>query len=543
MLPTIIMMSMLYALGLAAGPINLNYTTCEIGNPFIPRAYGYPDACVDGFNSTSDLYWVFNANYPNGANNETIDAYSSPDLITWRPYTVLFRRDFNWSTGPIYSVAKTKRNDTHYLYFSTTDSKTPNLTSIGVGVAAKPEGPYTDPIGKALLTTNNTSIYATVGPSVIITGDNHDAYLYYASEGKAYVAKLEADMTELTPSAVGDGQNAKDITPQTNGTLIPFPGDPKMLERNGHFYLSWKETQDGTIRYAMADSPTGPFTDRGRILEPDPAVADSIGHATHLHIANSDIWYMVYSRRLSLDGDADFMSGLAYDRVHFNESDGSIQPVQMRVTHTFDHLDSYHEKAIWKEYRATYGIGADDGVNRSYAIHRFAAGDGDGRSMMYNNFSDLVYDVGMGLGKYNQSTMPGADPETGGDAGVVFRVTVPLVGGSDYENFEGYYVGISHDKILKLGVVNGTWTELRSVTFQSDVTFDPRGFNCLRIKAVAQNISVWANPYQCKFVNSEPNITVIDGTYSHGRTGTRAFNTMGRFYYLNISTPLPDGKS
>ncbi|MBP5276186.1 MAG: family 43 glycosylhydrolase, partial [Lachnospiraceae bacterium] len=96
---------------------------------------------------------------------------------------------------------------------------------------------------------------------------------------------------------------------------------PWMHKYNGKYYLSYSTGTTHYIVYATSDSPKGPFTYQGRILEP------VIGWTTHHSIVEwNGKWYLFYH-------DSSLSGGINHRRcVKFRElkydADGKIIPMQ-----------------------------------------------------------------------------------------------------------------------------------------------------------------------------------------------------------------------
>jgi beta-xylosidase len=104
-----------------------------------------------------------------------------------------------------------------------------------------------------------------------------------------------------------------------------------MFLRNNKYYLMWSEGgwggPDYCVAYAIADSPTGPFTRIGKILQQDTAVATGAGHHSLIHIPGKDRWFIVYHRRPLGETDANHRV-VCIDEMHFGK-DGLILPVKI----------------------------------------------------------------------------------------------------------------------------------------------------------------------------------------------------------------------
>jgi hypothetical protein len=82
-----------------------------------------------------------------------------------------------------------------------------------------------------------------------------------------------------------------------------------------------------SVAYAIGDSPTGPFTRIGKILQQNPQVATGAGHHSVIHIPGTDDYYIVYHRRPLGDTNGHHRE-VCIDRMYFND-DGTIRPVEI----------------------------------------------------------------------------------------------------------------------------------------------------------------------------------------------------------------------
>ena len=179
-----------------------------------------------GFMVYKDRLYVFTTNdaveynsngeiQVNTYNSGTINCFSSADLVNWTDHgaiPVAGRNSrttngaakwasFAWAPDACWKTINGK--DKFFLYFA--DS----AGGIGVLTADSPEGPYTDPIGKALI-NKSTPGFGDVewlfDPAVLVD-DDRTGYLYVgggvpsgkaADPGTARVVKLGGDMTSLS---------------------------------------------------------------------------------------------------------------------------------------------------------------------------------------------------------------------------------------------------------------------------------------------------------------------------------------------------------
>jgi len=175
--------------------------------------------------------------------------YTSTDMVNWRDRgAVATLKDFAWAgTNGAWAAQCIYRNGKFYLYCPV------QLRGIGVLVSDSPYGPFTDPLGKQLI--NNSS--DDIDPSVFIDEDGQ-AYLYWGNPNVYYV-KLNKDMISYSGSIVK--------LPK----IQTYQEAPWIYKCNDRYYLAFASTccPEG-IGYAMSDSPMGPWTYKGSIMDGNP---------------------------------------------------------------------------------------------------------------------------------------------------------------------------------------------------------------------------------------------------------------------------------
>ncbi|MFT7840295.1 family 43 glycosylhydrolase [Saccharothrix sp. BKS2] len=454
--------------------------TAVAGNPFVDGWYADPDVAVYG-----DRYWVYPTTSKRYAEQTYLDAFSSTDLVHWTKHpNVLTTADVSWAEEAVWAPAPVARNGRYYLYFAANDIQgDTQLGGIGVAVADRPEGPYRDAIGRPLVDAFHNGAQP-IDQDVFIDDDGQ-AYMYYGGHSHANVVKLNPDMVSLGRFA--DGGTYREITPSG------YVEGAQMFKRGGRYYLMWSEGgwtgPDYSVSYAIADSPTGPFTKLDKVLAQDPAVARGSGHNAVLNVPGTDTWYIVYHRRPLGETDGNHRQ-LAYDRMYFN-ADGTIRRVAMKVQDNFAD-DNTHG---WKTHGGTWT--ASGGRLRTDA----SAG---GKALLDTNFGDFTQDT--------QVTVTSG----GGDAGLVFRATRPAVGADAYA---GYYAGISPAGRVVLGRADNSWTPLGSAPLTTAVGTAHR----LRVTAVGASIRVYVDDM------TTPRLDVVDAAFASGANGVRAFNAAATF--------------
>lgn len=302
---------------LAAIPVQARNDGKTSGNPIFKGWYADPEGAVlDG------QYWVFPTYSADFDDQTFMDAFSSPDLVTWTKHPrVLDKKDVSWARRAMWAPAVMHANGKYYLFFSANDMHEGEVGGIGVAMASRPEGPYKDALGKPLI--NEIVNGAQPIDQFVFRDDDGQYYMYYGGWGHCNVAKMSSDLMSIVPFA--DGSKFREVTPEN------YVEGPFMLKRKGKYYFMWSEGgwggPDYCVAYAIADSPFGPFRRVGKILQQDPAVATGAGHHSVIQVPGKDEYYIVYHRRPLTETGRDCRE-TCIDRLYFDKQ-GNIVPVKM----------------------------------------------------------------------------------------------------------------------------------------------------------------------------------------------------------------------
>lgn len=289
-------------------------------NPVITGNYADPEGIIYGNN-----YWIFPTYSAPYEEQLFFDAFSSSDLATWTKHSrVLENGNVKWAKKAMWAPAVLENNGKYYLFFGANDVHQGEIGGIGVAVADKPEGPYTDLLGKPLI--NDIVNGAQPIDQFVFKDKDGTFYMYYGGWKHCNVVKLKPDFTGLLPFE--DGSYYKEITPKD------YVEGPFIFIKNGKYYFMWSEGgwtgPDYKVAYAIADSPFGPFERIGTILERDPQVAVGAGHHSVIKIPNKDKYFIVYHRRpLGKDGANERVTCI--EEMKFDKN-GHIIPVKMTFT-------------------------------------------------------------------------------------------------------------------------------------------------------------------------------------------------------------------
>jgi hypothetical protein len=250
---------------------------------------------------------------------------SSTDMVHWTKSVAMNLTIFSWANANAWAGQMVKgKNGKFYWYVPVQESST-GAMALGVGVANSPAGPWSDALGKPLVndsfemsnmglaTPSDTPF--TIDPTVFVDDDGQ-AYLHYGGFGRMVVAKLNQDMISIS------GQ-MKEVTPRG------FFEAPFLTKRNGKYYEIYAAgSNPATIDYATSNSPLGPWTSGGRVLDAFPRAAGNTDWPTnHAGVAElAGQWYIVYHVSDGPNGGGTYRREVAIDKLTFN-ADGSIAKV------------------------------------------------------------------------------------------------------------------------------------------------------------------------------------------------------------------------
>jgi arabinoxylan arabinofuranohydrolase len=218
-------------------------TICFAENPVVQTNFT-ADPAPMVWHDTVFLYTGHDEDNASGFTMYNYLLYTSTDLVNWTDHGIIASsKSFSWAnSNGAWASQCIPRNGKFYYYCAM------QLKGIGVLVSSSPYGPFTDPLGKPLITNGE------IDPTVFIDDDGQ-AYCFFGNPECRYV-KLNQDMISYSGSVV------------TLPKLQTYQEGPWFYKRNNRYYLSWSSTccPEG-IGYAMADAATGPWTYKGSIMD------------------------------------------------------------------------------------------------------------------------------------------------------------------------------------------------------------------------------------------------------------------------------------
>ena len=267
--------------------------------------------------------------------------FTSTNLTHWTDLgVILSQNEIPWVQPDSYSMWAPEcvyKNEKYYFYFpSTPKGEGRRGFNIGVATADNPEGPFTpeaEPI-KGI---------SGIDPCVLVDTDG-EAYIYWSGRGMS-VARLKPNMKELASEPI-----------QVQGLPEGFKEGPYVFKRNGKYYFTFPWVQDKTenLAYAMGDSPMGPFTFKGIIMDESP-----VGCWTNHHSITeyNGQWYLFYHHN-DYSPNFDKNRSVRIDSLFFN-TDGTIKKVKPTLRGVG--MTDAHSKIQLDRYSAIspYGVSID----------------------------------------------------------------------------------------------------------------------------------------------------------------------------------------
>ena len=286
-------------------------------NPIMAHKYGADPAVLE-YNdtlyvySTNDMQQLeFSKGKIDNAYNRitSLNVFCTKDMVNWTDCGEISVAGRNNTTGaarwasnswaPAIAYKKIDGKDKFFLYFA--DS----ANGIGVLTADSPVGPFTDPLGEALISRKTPTcekINWLFDPAVIVD-ENGNGYLYfggghdpdkYEHPKNARCVALADDMIHI----VGEPQMID----------APFLFEDSGINKIGDtwyytYCTNWadrKDTKDpdkmpiAVIGYMTSKNPLGPFEYRGYTLENPGTVFGAWGNNHHWIFSFRGKWYIAY---------------------------------------------------------------------------------------------------------------------------------------------------------------------------------------------------------------------------------------------------------
>jgi hypothetical protein len=241
-----------------------------------------------------------------------------------------------WAGRQMWAPDAAFANNTYYLYFPVKDKN--DVFRIGVATSKTPEGPF---VAEPQPIANSYSI-----DPCVFKDDDGSFYMYFGGiwggqlqrwnnnkyDEKGALSKAEEPailprVAKLSKDMKSFAEEVKELKlVDANGnTFTEGQNDKRFFEAawmhkyNGKYYFSYSTGDTHFINYAMGDSPYGPFTYKGVVLQP---VEGWTNHHSIVQVNNK--WYLFY-HDVQLSGKT-HLRNIKVTELNHN-SDGTIQTI------------------------------------------------------------------------------------------------------------------------------------------------------------------------------------------------------------------------
>lgn len=286
--------------------VNHIYTADPSAHVFNGKIYIYPSHDVDAGEAFDDLGSHFAMEDYHVLSMDTIDSETVDHGVA------LHVNDVPWAEQQMWAPDANEKDGIYYLFFPAKDYE--GIFRIGVATSMSPTGPFTPQpkaikdsfsIDPAVFKDTDGSYYMYFGglwggqlqrwrtgkfnasqpesPTAFLPKDNEPALL-------PYVAKMSEDLFEFS-----EKPKPIEILDEKGNLILAGDIEKRFFEAawlhkyNNKYYFSYSTGDAHTICYAMGDNPYGPFTFKGKVLNP------VVGWTTHHSICEvHGKWYLFY---------------------------------------------------------------------------------------------------------------------------------------------------------------------------------------------------------------------------------------------------------
>ncbi|MFI8605051.1 glycoside hydrolase family 43 protein [Cellulophaga baltica] len=311
------------------------YTADPSAHVFNGKIYIYPSHDIDAGEAFDDLGSHFAMEDYHVISMDSIDSKAVDHGVA------LHVDDVPWAKEQMWAPDANEKDGRYYLFFPAKAHD--GIFRIGVAISNSPTGPFTAQpeaikgsfsIDPAVFKDDDGSYYMYFGglwggqlqrwrtgqfnaeqpdsPTAFLPEDHEPALL-------PYVAKMTDDLLEFS-----EKPKEIEILDENGNLLLAGDNERRFFEAawlhkyNGKYYFSYSTGDTHFICYAMGDTPYGPFTYGGRILNP---VVGWTSHHSICEVENK--WYLFY-HDASLSKGVTHLRSVKVAEITYR-ADGSIE--------------------------------------------------------------------------------------------------------------------------------------------------------------------------------------------------------------------------
>ena len=260
-----------------------------MANPYLPNWDYIPDGEPRVFGDRIYVYGSHDRKDSIDFCDYKLKVWSAPvsDPTKWVCHGDIFRSrdghdspsDVDWTDELLFAPDVVERGGKYYLYAYIVNAKG------CVAVADRPEGPFRLLSRYEYDIPNHYDNGTFIDPGVLVDDDGR-VYIYCGYQG-SYMCELKDNMYEAVP-----GSYKLDIIPTAEPHRFFEACSPRKI--NGTYYLIYSPQRGSCLDYAISDSPTGPFTYRGTIIDNGIDFPGGNDHGSVCCVNGQ--WYIFYHR-------------------------------------------------------------------------------------------------------------------------------------------------------------------------------------------------------------------------------------------------------
>lgn len=260
-----------------------------MANPYLPNWEYIPDGEPRVFGDRIYVYGSHDRKDSIDFCDYKLKVWSAPvsDPTKWVCHGDIFRSrdghdspsDVDWTDELLFAPDVVERGGKYYLYAYIVNAKG------CVAVADRPEGPFRLLSRYEYDIPNHYDNGTFIDPGVLVDDDGR-VYIYCGYQG-SYMCELKDNMYEAV-----HGSYKLDIIPTAEPHRFFEACSPRKI--NGTYYLIYSPQRGSCLDYATSDSPTGPFTYRGTIIDNGIDFPGGNDHGSVCCVNGQ--WYIFYHR-------------------------------------------------------------------------------------------------------------------------------------------------------------------------------------------------------------------------------------------------------
>lgn len=260
-----------------------------MANPYLPNWEYIPDGEPRVFGDRIYVYGSHDRKDSIDFCDYKLKVWSAPvsDPTKWVCHGDIFRSrdghdspsDVDWTDELLFAPDVVERGGKYYLYAYIVNAKG------CVAVADRPEGPFRLLSRYKYDIPNHYDNGTFIDPGVLVDDDGR-VYIYCGYQG-SYMCELKDNMYEAVP-----GSYKLDIIPTAEPHRFFEACSPRKI--NGTYYLIYSPQRGSCLDYATSDSPTGPFTYCGTIIDNGIDFPGGNDHGSVCCVNGQ--WYIFYHR-------------------------------------------------------------------------------------------------------------------------------------------------------------------------------------------------------------------------------------------------------